>query len=198
MRIGVDIDRVLANLEQYVLDNLSRYCVVNNIDYTIGKIYYDHCKTFNISKKDENDFWNIYLEVYAKEEKARPYAAEVIKKLKEEGHEIYIITARWLTNRDDDVGMNMRGLVQNWLQENDIVYDKLIFSKSSKENKFDEIVENKIDLMIEDSSDNINNLAKIIPVICYDTKYNKECCGDNIIRCYSWYDIYNKIGEFKN
>ena len=198
MRIGIDIDGVLTNLEQYVLDNLSRYCVVNNIDYIIGKTYYDHCKTFNISKKDENDFWNIYLEVYAKEEKARPYAAEVIKKLKEEGHEIYIITARWLTNRDDDVGMNMRGLVQNWLQENDIVYDKLIFSKSSKENKFDEIVENKIDLMIEDSSDNINNLAKIIPVICYDTKYNKECCGDNIIRCYSWYDIYNKIGEFKN
>lgn len=38
---------------------------------------------------------------YATNEKARPFAAEVIKKLKEDGNEIYIITARWLTNRDD-------------------------------------------------------------------------------------------------
>ena len=115
--------------------------------------------------------------------------------MKEEGNEIYIITARWLTNRSDAAGKKMRELVKKWLSENEIVYDKLIFSKAKKERKSYEIIENEIDIMIEDSPNNINELSKLIPVICYNTEYNKHCTGDKIIRCYSWYDIYKKINE---
>lgn len=197
MRIGIDIDGVLTNIEQFVIDYISKYCVENNIEYNITNSNYDYCKTFNISKEVEMEFWNRYLEDYAVNEKARPFAAEIIKKLKENGHEIYIITARWLTNRDDDIGNKMRERVKNWLYENRILYDKLIFSKALKERKYQEIVENKIDLMIEDSPNNINELANIIPVICYNAEYNKDCIGNKIIRCYSWYDIYSKISNLK-
>ncbi|MBE5819632.1 MAG: hypothetical protein E7310_02235 [Clostridiales bacterium] len=193
MRIGIDIDGVLTDIEQFTIDYISKYCVENNIEYNIGNKSYDYSKTFNISKEIEMNFWNTYLEDYAIYEKARPFASEIIKKLKEDGHEIYIITARWLTNRDDDIGNKMREIVKNWLYENEISYDKLIFSKASKERKTDEIIENKIDLMIEDSPSNINELSNIVPVICYNAEYNKECIGEKIIRCYSWYDIYNKI-----
>lgn len=193
MRIGIDIDGVLTNIEQFVLDYLSKYCVQNNIEYNISDMNYEYSKTFNISREIELDFWNTYLEEYAINEKARPFASGIINKLKEDGHEIYIITARWLSNRDDDVGKNMREMVKKWLSENKIVYDKLVFSKAEKEKKSQEIIENKIDLMIEDSPNNINELSKIIPVICYNAQYNKKCSGNKIIRCYSWYDIYNKI-----
>ncbi len=37
---------------------------------------------------------------------------------------------------------------------------------------------------------------KELPVICYDAQYNKHCNGNNIIRCYSWYDIYEKLSGF--
>ena len=74
-----------------------------------------------------------------------------------------------------------------------IEYDKLIFSKSSNERKLQEIMDNRIDLMIEDSPNNINELSKIIPVICFNAEYNKKCIGDKIIRCYSWYDIYRTV-----
>lgn len=195
MRIGIDIDGVITNIEQFVMNYMSKYCVENNIDYSIGNSNYDYCKTFHISKEVENDFWSIYLEKYAINEKARPFAAEMISKLKEDGHEIYIITARWGTNRDDESGNRMREIVKNWLYENKIVYDKLVFSKASKERKTQEIVEHKIDLMIEDSPNNINELANIIPVICYNAEYNKDCIGNKITRCYSWYDIYNKISN---
>ena len=47
--------------------------------------------------------------------------------------------------------------------------------------------------MIEDKVENINNISKNIPVICFNARYNKECNGENIYRCYSWYDIYKKI-----
>lgn len=193
MRIGIDIDGVLTNIDQFVIDYISKYCVENHIDYKIGERNYDYCKTFQISKEAEMNFWELSLENYAIQEKARPFAAEVIEKLKRDGHEIYIITARWLSNREDSIGEKMRNLVKNWLQENKIFYDKLIFSKATKERKIDEIMEYKIDLMIEDAPNNINELANYIPVICYHAEYNKDCMGDKIIRCYSWYDIYHKI-----
>ena len=195
MRIGIDIDGVLTDIEQFVIDYISKYCVENKIKYNIGDYDYNYSKTFNITDEQEENFWNEYLEYYAVNEKARPFAAEVIKKLREDGHEIYIITARWLTNRDDDIGNRMKEIVKNWLYENEILYDKLIFSKALKERKSQEITEHKIDLMIEDSPNNINELANIIPVICYNAEYNKNCIDNKIIRCYSWYDIYSKINN---
>lgn len=195
MRIGIDIDGVMTNIEQFVIDYITKYCVENNIEYNIGNSSYDFCKTFDISEEIEMDFWYKHLESYAINEKPRPFVAEIIEELKSDGHEIYIITARWGTNRDDDIGNKMRDIVNNWLYENKILYDKLIFSKASQERKTNEIIENKIDLMIEDNPNNINELSKIIPVICYNAEYNKECIGDSIIRCYSWYDIYSKINR---
>ncbi len=195
MRIGIDIDGVLTDIEQFVIDYISKYCVENKIKYNIGDYDYNYSKTFNITDEQEENFWNEYLEYYAVNEKARPFAAEVINKLREDGHEIYIITARWLTNRDDDIGNRMKEIVKNWLHENKILYDKLIFSKELKERKSQEIIEHKIDLMIEDSPNNINELANIIPVICYNAEYNKNCIDNKIIRCYSWYDIYSKINN---
>ncbi len=195
MRIGIDIDGVLTDIEQFVIDYISKYCVENKIKYNIGDYDYNYSKTFNITDEQEENFWNEYLEYYAVNEKARPFAAEVINKLREDGHEIYIITARWLTNRDDDIGNRMKEIVKNWLYENEILYDKLIFSKALKERKSQEITEHKIDLMIEDSPNNINELANIIPVICYNAEYNKNCIDNKIIRCYSWYDIYSKINN---
>ena len=47
--------------------------------------------------------------------------------------------------------------------------------------------------MIEDAPYNINSLSKYIPVICYNAAYNIDCKGENVYRCYSWYDIYTKI-----
>ena len=183
MRIGIDIDGVLTNIESFVADYMTKYCIENNIEYKIGKSSYNVYETFNISN-------------YAKNEKARAFASEVIEKLKEDGHEIYIITARWFANRDDEIGKKMRETVKNWLCEYKIPYDKLVFVKASNESKDKEIAENKIDLMIEDNPSNINELSKIIPVICYHAEYNKDCKGEKIIRCYSWYDIYKTIRNF--
>ena len=196
MKIGIDIDGVLTNIEQFGVDYLSKYCVENDIDFNITRSDYNIAKAFNIEDKYNDIFWSEYLLCYATNEKARPFADEVTKKLKEEGHEIYIITARWLTNRDDDVGYKMRETVKKWLSENNIVYDKLIFSKAAKEHKSDEILENKIDIMIEDNPNNITELSSIIPIICYNTGYNTSCTGKNITRCYSWYDIYRIINKF--
>ena len=196
MKIGIDVDGVLTNVEQFCVDYVTKYCVENNVNYNINASEYDISKTFNIGDEQKNNFWKEYLAFYAVNEKARPFAAEVIKKLKEQGHEIYIITARLLTNRDDEIGDNMRKLVKEWLHDNNIVYDKLIFCKEKKERKIQEIRDTKVDIMIEDNPDNIMELSNIVPIFCYHATYNEKCFNENIIRCYSWYDIYNKINNF--
>ena len=192
MRIGIDIDGVFTNLRRFHIDYGSKYCFENGINISYNLNYYDIASTFGITKDQEKDFWNKYLEFYAREEKIRPFAKEVIDKLKEDGNEIYIITARWLADREDEIGENMRNITKNWLYENGIKYDKLIFTKSSK---LQYCMDNKIDIMIEDDTKNIKELSTKIPVICYDAEYNRDCKGNNIIRCYSWYDIYMKIKE---
>ena len=108
--------------------------------------------------------------------------------------EIYIITARFSTDKNDEDGKKMRNIVINWLKEYNIFYDKIIFSG---EDKLDICLKNNINLMIEDKANNINTISKKIPVICFDARYNQECKGNNIYRCYSWYDIYAKIKDIK-
>lgn len=115
--------------------------------------------------------------------------------MKDEGKEIYIITARYLTNRDTAEGQQMREIVRTWLKENKVYYDKIIFSP---EDKVEICQKNNIDVMIEDKVENINNISKNIPVICFNARYNKECNGKNIYRCYSWYDVYDKIKNIEN
>jgi len=200
MRIGIDIDGVLTDLERFTIDYFTKFCFENNLKYSINESDYDLAKTFNVDKKSENDFWHKYLFFYATEEKARTFAAEVIKKLKEEGHEIYIITARELTDREDELGQKMKNTVAKWLSKNNIVYDRLIFSREKERNeeKVKSCHENKIDLMIEDSPININQLSKLLPVICFDTNYNRKYNDNNIYRCFSWYDIYKTIKDLTN
>lgn len=96
MRIGIDIDGVLTNVEQFTIDYLTKFCVENKIEYHIDfeKSDYDAFKTLNITEEQEDNFWKEYIAFYATKEPARPFSSEVIKKLKQEGHEIYIITAR--------------------------------------------------------------------------------------------------------
>lgn len=193
MRIGIDIDGVLTNIEQFCFDYFLKHLVENNIEYNVSSSSYDIYKTFGITPKQEDEFWDKYLFFYSSHEKARTFSAEIIKKLKSEGNEIYIITARWLANRDDKVGEKMRKTVKKWLSKNKICYDKLIFSRASNQSKVDEISENKIDIMIEDNPNNIKELSKIIPIICCNANYNVGIEGKNIIRCYGWYDIYKHI-----
>lgn len=56
-------------------------------------------------------------------------------------------------------------------------------------------LDNRISLMIEDDEKVVRELSDKISVICYDADYNTNCESTNIIRCYSWYDIYVNINN---
>ena len=195
MRIGIDIDGVLTDVERWQLDYGSKFYYERYKKEIVDFEGYDTNQIFNVDDKLDELFWREYFKEYSLNAEARKFANEVIDKLKQEGNEIYIITARgsFLSHSADVMSVEEnQQIVLNWLKNHHINYDKIIFSP---EDKLDICKENKIDLMIEDKVDNINKISKIIPVICFHAGYNKNCKNSNIIRCYSWYDIYSKINK---
>lgn len=190
MNIGIDIDGVLTNDDDYILDYTSKYCYENNLKGFDNANLYEYRK-LNWNDDIINDYRNKYFLNYIKNEPARKFASEVIKKLREDGNKIFIISARYKTAENGKIGnKNIRECTLQWLKDNKIEYDKIIFTKPPK---VDEILENKIDLMIEDSPTTIGELVKVVNVLYYDTRYNKNIEHENITRVYSWYDIYMKI-----
>lgn len=193
MRIGIDIDGVLTDIEQWQLDYGGKYFSKYNKS-VVNKDGYEITTIFEVDDNLDSQFWNEYLYEYVTKEPSRKFASEVIKKLKEDGNEIYIVTARYLTDRNTKEGQKMREIVVKWLNEQKIYYDKIIFSP---EDKLEDCKKNNIDIMIEDKVENINIVSTAIPVICFHAEYNKECTGKNIYRAYNWYDIYNLINGGK-
>lgn len=188
MKIGIDIDGVITNMEEALLDYGTKYCFENNIKYEIDLSNYYEGDMFNISDENIEKFWNKYLGEYAQNYPTRKYASEVIKKLKV-NNEIYIITARNEYGLSDELYGTMQKIVKQWLEKNKIEYNKIIFTQD----KLKECKENKIDIMIEDSPMIIEKLKDTIKVFCFDATYNRKISGENIIRVYSWYDILSKL-----
>lgn len=200
MNIGIDLDGVLTNYRQFAIEQGLKYCKENKKGKLINPDGYESTDIFDWDEKTDLDFWIKNIFIYARENPAIEGASENIKKLKADGHTIYIITARWLASTEIDknfsclneIRQTMRTTVKEWLAKNNIIYDYIIFSEKDK-SKY--ILENNIDVMIEDSPNNLKNLSKLTKMICYDWPYNQGIENDNIYRCYNWNEIYDKILE---
>lgn len=194
MRMGIDIDGVLTNYENFLKTygtqyNYENHITMEDLDFT----QYDEKKIFHWSKEQYRSFWTKYLFWYATQYPARENAAEVLQILKKEGHTIYIITARNSEELPEDKKAQMKKIVKQWLEQNHIIYDQLIFSGASK---LSICLENKIDIMIDDSPFVLDEVGKYIPVICYDAEYNKNV--KSTARIHSWYELLNTIHHFDN
>ena len=195
MNIGIDVDGVLTDLERVTIDYGTKMCVEENWPIELDLSEYWEVKTFHWTKEQADKFWNRYLVPYVVESPARKFASEIIEKLQQEGNKIYIITARDETGMPPEYYGQMQVLTKEWLKNQNIKYNKLIFAKDKE--KLQQCLENQVDIMIEDSPNNIQNISSKIKVIKYDCQYNKNVTGENIVTGYSWYHIYKIIKEMK-
>lgn len=193
MNIGIDIDGVLLDLERFAIDYGTKFCIEENLNLKINIQEYWEGLKFNWTEEQENKFWNKYIIKYFKQYPPREFASEIIKKLKKEGNKIYIITARNEEGLPQEEYGKSQEITKTWLNENNIEYDKLIFTPDSE--KLEQCLKNNVEIMIEDSPTNIKNISEKIPVIKYNCSYNENILGKNIIRTYSWYQIYDIINK---
>ena len=193
MNIGIDIDGVLTDLERETIDFGTKMCIEENWPITIDLSKYWEVEAFGWTSDQADKFWNKYLVEYVTQSPARRFAKEIISKLREEGNNIYIITARDENGMPPEYYGKMQQLTREWIERYEIEYDKLIFAKDSE--KLEKCLENNVDIMIEDSPRNIRNISSKVKVIKFDCQYNKDVIGSNIINAYSWYHIYRIIKE---
>mgnify|MGYP003291677069 CR=1 FL=1 len=193
MNIGIDIDGVLTNYERDAIDYGTKMSVEEKWPIDIDVSKYLEINAFKWNKEQAQKFVDKYFVKYLKETPVRAFAPEVIERLKHEGNKIYLITARHDEEMPQEYYGEIQDLTKQWLKKQNIKYDEIIFKK----NKLQPCIENKIDIMIEDSPQNIEDLSKQIKVIKFDCQYNKDVNNENIITAYSWYHIYKIIKEME-
>lgn len=191
MKIGIDIDNTITN----TLPVLKKYCQMYN-DTVVNRnltMHEDGVASYNLydwTQEENMNFCIKYLEEIVLQAKIKEHAKEVIQKLKNEGHVINIISSRAFP-----MFKTPYETTEKFLEDNGIVYDKLLVGKIEKRSS---CIENEFDVLIEDESKYILEMSEFIPVIVFDEIYNKECVGKNIIRVNDWSEIYDKIKEIEN
>ncbi len=189
--LGVDVDGVITNIQDFIFEFGAKYAYDGDFDLAnLNKDSYDSAVTFNWCRETDNNFWQQMLEKYSREERPRQLVSEVLYKIKEADWKIHIITARKSIKEEDIKERKIEKILENWLEEHDIPYDVLVFTGNSK---VDALKEHQIDIMIEDSPSNIEELRKICPIIVFDAMYNKECNGEDLVRVNSWYEILHYL-----
>lgn len=113
MRIGIDIDGVLTNDDDYILDTGTKFFLENNINSYVEPYEYELWKKFKWDKDTRDKYREEYYWNYVINCPPRKFASEVIIKLKDDGNKIYIITSRRLSTDNTIDGDKMRNEIKN-------------------------------------------------------------------------------------
>lgn len=190
MKIGIDIDNVISNFNDELLKEYLKHDKELRNTGIINEDVFIRYGMFDWTEKEEAEFYKNNIERIAIKLKPIHRATETIKKLKEDGNEIIIISGR-----NNGEYNNPYKLTEEWLAKYNIVYDKLILTNAyNKEEKANVCKENNIDIMIEDSTQTAVNIEKVgTKVLFMNTRYNKN--NENFEKVSNWKEIYAEISS---
>lgn len=190
MKIGIDLDGVIYDSEKdyriyqelYDMTELQGKSIKNEQEVRIQK-------RFNWSAETIEDFFERYNEKVVREANYMPGAKMILKKLKEEGHELIIITAR------GEYKPSIIELTEERFEKDNIkIFEKCYYQVKDKA----EICKKEnIDLMIDDSNVNCKNTSSnnIKTIYLKDApSYDMEE-NEYLTVLYNWGEIYRYIKE---
>lgn len=194
MKIGIDLDGVVIDSEAtfrtyeeiYDIDVLKQN---NLVDRTEPKFQ----SRYNWNDKQQKDFTNRYFLQVSRESNLMSGFIAVYNRLKEQGHEFIVITARGLMP-DGSFMKEMEEDAKRVLSENDIVFDKYYWGQKDK---LDICIREKIDIMIDDDWKIIKKLSDNNIKTLYFKDTNLKTLDENtyINEVNNWGDIYRKINS---
>lgn len=202
MNIGIDIDNTITEVQNELNKAAYDYAIklgknIKNADNSLEDIKNNgdtYKEKFQFSYEELKYFLKNIQEEITNKAKARENAVETINRLRQDGHKIIIITARDSEFHDDPYLLS-----QNWLNKNNIKYDKLIVNAREK----GIVCKNEnIDLFIDDQLNNCVDVEREgIQTIRISDDHKKYA---NIISLKDWKEIYKfivngkiyKIAEF--
>ena len=192
MKIGIDLDGVVFDSEKeyrvyselYDIIDLKKNSKINNKELKFQK-------RFKWTQEEIQGFIEKYHKQIVVKSNYMPGAKEVLKLLKAEGHILVLITARGGINKD------MIKITKERLKNEGMdIFDK---SYWATENKDEVCVEENIDIMIDDSNDKCESIAKSkIKTIYLKDAPSYDLKENNYIKVlYNWGEIYRYIKELE-
>lgn len=196
MNIGIDIDGVLCNEDLFQLIYGTKFCIEHGIDFgKLSPFLHETQDIFSWSVKEDFLFWQkYYIHYLTTSEFLYPNAADVIYKLYQAGHQIFIISQRnQLTLKQLCIQEDMKLLTRNWLHQNKIPFHDLILTEGPK----NPIIQaNNITLMIDDNPQILMSLYKQIHLIGFRANCNHHCPLYDITVVSSWIELENQLKNF--
>ena len=190
MKIGIDLDGVVFDSEKDFRIYAELYDIYDlKRNSTVDRQALRFQERFDWTEEEGKTFLERYHEKIVKESNYMPGAKMILQMLKEEGHELIIITARGGLNKEIVEITNER-----LKQDNMNIFNKYYFAVQNK----GEVCEKEgIDIMIDDLRENCQKVAerKIKTIYFKDApSYDMEE-NEHVKVLYNWGEIYRYIKE---
>ena len=194
MRIGIDLDGVVFNTENAFRAGAELFDLKINGGGIVNKDELKVSKRYNWPTERKFQYIDEYLIDIERTAALLPYAKEVLDKLREEGHEIYVVTSRG-TFQDEKLNNQEIETSKYRFEKDDLKFDKVIFGVNDK---LQACLDEKIELMVEDSFKYVDAISKAgIPVLYFRAIRMKKCNNSFVTEVENWGEVYHYI-KLKN
>ena len=186
MNIGIDIDDTIVDTYETLLKLISmKYSLDYNNLINKKLNYSDIWKQLKDFDKVNKDLFSIMV----RSVKIKENVIDVFNKLKKDGHNIVLISAR---NYKDYT--TPYETTYDFLIKNKIPFDKLIVDVK---NKGEKCLAEKIDIFIDDNTKNCKDVSSVgINTLQFNALFNEA--KDEFRKVYSWNEVYDIISCLSN
>ena len=189
MTIGIDLDGVLFDSESWYRSYAELYDIKLNREGSYNDKEMIVENKYNWTTQEFKQFIDECLPTITLDAPLKPYAKEVLKLLKARGHKLIIVSAR------GDLSDWEVGATYERLKKEGLAFDKIY---SNQTNKAITCKEEGVDVMIEDSINNVNLLAQNeIRCLYFRELPSPSSNNSYITEIYSWGEAYRKILEME-
>ena len=193
MKIGIDLDGVVYDSEQDIRVYQELYDIIElkqNSKLDSKEVRFE--KRYNWTKETNVKFLYKYHEQIVKEANYMPGVKMILKMLKDEGHELIVITARGGMNP------NIIPITKQRLEEDEMmkIFDKYYYAVKDKA----EVCKSEdIDVMIDDSNHNCKNTSESgIKTIYFKDAQSYDMEENEYLKVlYNWGEVYRYLKEFE-
>ncbi len=187
MKIGIDLDGVVFNTEMLWSTYAELYdCIELNRNSIITKEEPRFQERYNWTEEEQNTFLDRYANITHFD--IMPGAKEVLNMLREEKHELIVITARGSISNIEE-GVN---IAAQKLETEEIKFDKYYWKQKKK---LDICQMENVDVMIDDNYHICEAIADAgIPVIYFNSLSRKHLVKkDRVKEVSNWGEAYRVI-----
>ncbi|HWL22947.1 MAG TPA: hypothetical protein VNR38_04230 [Ureibacillus sp.] len=174
-RFGIDIDGTVTSADTLIPHINKQYQTNIVLDDVVE---YDFLSAFS-EPIDRNEFSRWF-----KENEAYMYSvSELAKNAKSTLHEWYSIYELYYISARD---MNVYSVTKKWFEDHKVPFHHIELIGSH--NKLEAAKKHEVQVFFEDKHDNAVDIAEElkIPVILFDTPYNRKAVPQNVIRVNDW------------